>query len=278
MSARRYHPYKPVSPVPVPVPEHASGAASTSASGRVSPLPPAHANANGHARAGPHTHTHTHLPPSPPRSRRDASETPSVAAAQKWWDAELPAPPASLTAILDSFRKSGEGDRELLLAILGAKKAEEERLTAIIQTRLTVIQARLSYHAAAGDSASAASTAAPAGATEMLPPPLPDRASTSPPGYYHLHAGVAPVPAGRSPTLGPAPPHSHSHSPRKLPVIEEKNRLPPIQFDERRDRERRDDRPAGASTGAADKLERREERRSGGLEMLLDAGMQAERR
>ena len=37
-----------------------------------------------------------------------------------------PAPPSSLTSILDSFRRSGEGDRELLLSILGAKKAEEE--------------------------------------------------------------------------------------------------------------------------------------------------------
>ncbi|TYJ56737.1 hypothetical protein B9479_002507 [Cryptococcus floricola] len=73
-------------------------------------------------------------PPSPPRSRRDPSETPSVSlsmafggsAGGKWWDEELPAPPASLNSILDSFRKSGEGDRELLLSILGAKKAEEE--------------------------------------------------------------------------------------------------------------------------------------------------------
>ncbi|WRT63739.1 uncharacterized protein IL334_000662 [Kwoniella shivajii] len=97
------------------------------------------------------------LPPSPPRSRRDASETPSIglgvafggAAGGKWWDEELPPPPASLSSILDSFRKSGEGDRDLLLSILGAKKAEEERLTALIQTRLTILQARLSLHSAA---------------------------------------------------------------------------------------------------------------------------------
>jgi hypothetical protein len=37
-----------------------------------------------------------------------------------------PSPPASLASILDSFRRSGEGDRDLLLSILGAKKAEEE--------------------------------------------------------------------------------------------------------------------------------------------------------
>ncbi|KAL0243866.1 hypothetical protein I308_105129 [Cryptococcus tetragattii IND107] len=96
-------------------------------------------------------------PPSPPRSGRDASETPSVSLSMafggigggKWWDEELPPPPASLASILESFRKSGEGDRELLLSILGAKKAEEERLSAMIHTRLTVLQARLSLHQAA---------------------------------------------------------------------------------------------------------------------------------
>ncbi|EIW68020.1 hypothetical protein TREMEDRAFT_74383 [Tremella mesenterica DSM 1558] len=98
------------------------------------------------------------VPPSPPRSRRDASETPSIgiglgvafggSGGGKWWDDELPPPPASLTSILESFRRSGEGDRELLLSILGAKKAEEERLTALIQTRLSILQARLSLHSA----------------------------------------------------------------------------------------------------------------------------------
>ncbi|WVQ93752.1 hypothetical protein IAU59_000829 [Kwoniella sp. CBS 9459] len=111
------------------------------------------ARANGHSRSSPNGE----LPPSPPRSRRDASETPSIGLGVafggnnggKWWDEELPPPPASLSSILDSFRKSGEGDRDLLLSILGAKKAEEERLTALIQTRLTILQARLSLHSAA---------------------------------------------------------------------------------------------------------------------------------
>lgn len=58
-------------------------------------------------------------------------------------DYSQPPPPASLKSILDSFRRSGEGDRDLLMSILGAKKAEEERMTAIIQTRLTILQARL---------------------------------------------------------------------------------------------------------------------------------------
>ncbi|CED82337.1 hypothetical protein [Phaffia rhodozyma] len=36
--------------------------------------------------------------------------------------------PPTLREILDAFSKDGNGDRELLLAILGAKKAEEDRL------------------------------------------------------------------------------------------------------------------------------------------------------
>ncbi|WWC85888.1 uncharacterized protein L201_000755 [Kwoniella dendrophila CBS 6074] len=132
------------------------------------PYAPPTANANGNntkvnasassSRQRPRSSSHQReLPPSPPRSRRDASETPSIglgvafggSSGGKWWDEELPPPPASLSSILDSFRKSGEGDRELLLSILGAKKAEEERLTALIQTRLTILQARLSLHSAA---------------------------------------------------------------------------------------------------------------------------------
>ncbi|KAK4688888.1 hypothetical protein P7C73_g1235, partial [Tremellales sp. Uapishka_1] len=121
-----------------------------------------------HAKQLSRSHTQDGFPPSPPRSRRDGSETPSlsVASGSKWWHGELPPPPASLTSILDSFAKSGEGDRELLFAILAAKKAEEERLTALIQTRLAVYEARLSLHAER-----ARTEHPPIPAKEMLPPP-----------------------------------------------------------------------------------------------------------
>ncbi|BEI84692.1 hypothetical protein CcaverHIS002_0500930 [Cutaneotrichosporon cavernicola] len=88
------------------------------------------------------------FPPSPPRSHHDAASPPmqkaSVDQGDNYWD-DVPPAPASLKSILDSFRRSGEGDRELLMAILQAKKSEEERLTAIIQTRLTILQARLNH-------------------------------------------------------------------------------------------------------------------------------------
>ncbi|ORY23637.1 hypothetical protein BCR39DRAFT_549051 [Naematelia encephala] len=138
----------------------------------------------------------TNMPPSPPQSRREDSETPSsflglgvafgAAGSGKWWDEELPPPPASLGSILDSFRRSGEGDRELLLSILGAKKAEEERLTALIQTRLTVLQARLSLHSAAASMAAAPErtpslTSSGSSAVDSPPPPTSNMFMPPPP-------------------------------------------------------------------------------------------------
>jgi hypothetical protein len=98
-----------------------------------------------------------------------------------------PAPPASLSSILDSFRRSGEGDRDLLLAILGAKKAEEERLTSLIQTRLTILQARLSVHQT--------SMQLDAAAAHMPPMPHPPMSMAASP-----HELVAPLPE-RTPSL-----------------------------------------------------------------------------
>ncbi|RSH85569.1 hypothetical protein EHS25_003708 [Saitozyma podzolica] len=164
---------------------------------RHSPLPhqpPAHS----------HRH-HPYAPPrNPPRSRRDHSETPSTLGlgvafggngGGKWWDEELPSPPASLASILDSFRRSGEGDRDLLLSILGAKKAEEERLTALIQTRLTILQARLSLHTAAAAQLSSGDMPSPSpsqGGMSLMPPPSRGVAPTSVSADY---CGTEPSPS-----------------------------------------------------------------------------------
>ncbi|WWC58228.1 uncharacterized protein I303_100766 [Kwoniella dejecticola CBS 10117] len=164
----RHHPYAP--------PSNTKSAPSSSR-----PAPPHRSSPNAKGD----------LPPSPPRSRRDGSETSSIglgvafggSAGGKWWDEELPPPPASLSSILDSFRKSGEGDRELLLAILGAKKAEEERLSALIQTRLTILQARLSLHSAAAS---------------LSPPQALENGPTLP---LSNGTGEAPLPVERTPSL-----------------------------------------------------------------------------
>ncbi|WWC99310.1 hypothetical protein V866_006211 [Kwoniella sp. B9012] len=178
----RHHPYAPPAP-------SANGVTKNNNT-------PSSSTSRHYARSSPNG---GELPPSPPRSRRDASETPSIglgvafggSAGGKWWDEELPPPPASLSSILDSFRKSGEGDRELLLSILGAKKAEEERLTALIQTRLTVLQARLSLHSAAA--------ALP---PQMTVPPPNGSPLPPPPSQLELDgSGPVPPPVERTPSL-----------------------------------------------------------------------------
>ncbi|KAK1926042.1 hypothetical protein DB88DRAFT_480494 [Papiliotrema laurentii] len=252
-------------------------------------------------------HREKREPPSPPRSRRDPSETPPLglgvafggAPGGKWWDEELPAPPSSLTSILDSFRRSGEGDRELLLSILGAKKAEEERLTALIQTRLTILQARLSIHSAAaslsyspptpqsdaigpkdipapimpertpslGSSsrASASSTSGPVSPSYMAPPPMPaqlasEKNAIKSSGYFTLPPPQSML-RNRSRSRTPPLDHRHPHHARTLP---------PVRLEERDSRYM----PRGSSSPKSVNSDGR----APGLDMLLDAGMERERR
>lgn len=50
-------------------------------------------------------------------------------------------PPApSLREVLGAYRLKGDGDREMLLAILGAKAAEDQRIAAMAQLHHTILQ------------------------------------------------------------------------------------------------------------------------------------------
>lgn len=186
-----------------------------------------------------------------------------------------PPPPASLKSILDSFRRSGEGDRDLLMSILGAKKAEEERMTAIIQTRLTVLQARLNL---ATIQAQMQAMPPPAdGVRAERTPSLTHSASSheSSPAYYdHVHL---PRPMG------------YSRDPRDLRERDE--RLPPLderdmmeyqkerelreirEMREMRERELREfpDKMMRARSDSASRPQQ-------GLEMLLEGVREAERK
>ncbi|WVR03525.1 hypothetical protein IAU60_000517 [Kwoniella sp. DSM 27419] len=298
----RHHPY-------ANSPNVAVKAASSSGSHR----------ANGHVRPTQASAT-TEFPPSPPRSRRDDSETPSIglgvafggAAGGKWWDEELPPPPASLSSILDSFRKSGEGDRDLLLSILGAKKAEEERLTALIQTRLTILQARLSLHSAAAQLSAQGALPDPASiapsAIERTPsltssrgpgsmsdgiasPPLPPTATYIPgpqiagvekgsPRDSRDGRGYWQLPSLQSSLRAPAQSRQSNAGPVRSPNSPSHTGLPlaPIRDLRMEDLER--ERPrAGRTSGslspkslASDGSQSRRDRSGSGLEMLLDAG------
>ncbi|WVQ76337.1 hypothetical protein IAR50_006002 [Cryptococcus sp. DSM 104548] len=230
-------------------------------------------------------------PPTPPRSRRDPSETPSVSLSAafggspggKWWEEELPPPPASLNSILDSFRKSGEGDRELLLSILAAKKAEEERLSAMIQTRLTILQARLSLHQAALSMPSVpVAPSIPAAEHHPRPPSETDLRATSPERTPSLTSRdsasasserVVSPPGGNEYMLPPPVRYGYAGEKDKAPVPMDEGRPRYWHLPAGASRER----PPLRDLAEARSLSPREvggrDRSGSGLEMLLDVGM-----
>lgn len=213
--------------------------------------PPTYASSS---RTHPYRRSHEpeRLPPSPPRSQHDSAslspplEKASIDPNDNYWD-DVPAPPASLKSILDSFRRSGEGDRDLLMAILGAKKSEEERLTAIIQTRLTILQARLNL------------AAIQAQMPEPAMPPMPQQKES--PRYYYQPR------ENRERESVQLPPMSFYGRDRR-----ERSRERDVREREREVRER-DPREMGGSRSPP--LKSPESR--GGLDMLLEGVREAER-
>ncbi|CUA72287.1 hypothetical protein RSOLAG22IIIB_00952 [Rhizoctonia solani] len=56
------------------------------------------------------------------------------------WHALSQAPPPSLREILTAYNSKGEGDREMLVALLNAKSAEDQRLASLATLHQTVLQ------------------------------------------------------------------------------------------------------------------------------------------
>ncbi|KEP53604.1 hypothetical protein V565_029080 [Rhizoctonia solani 123E] len=56
------------------------------------------------------------------------------------WHALSQAPPPSLREILSAYNAKGEGDREMLVALLNAKSAEDQRLASLAALHQTVLQ------------------------------------------------------------------------------------------------------------------------------------------
>lgn len=171
------------------------------------------------------------------------------------------------------------------MAILQAKKSEEERLTAIIQTRLTILQARLNM-----------------AAIQVQMPPAPDAF----PPFNGQPGASAPTRQERTPSLSgsssstnspPAPAHAHaqyyqqfSHGPERIHLPPPSNmyndRLPPLrehsrEHDVRDVRDRREDRERERERDPRDRRERQPpspREAAGGLEMLLEGVREAERK
>lgn len=165
------------------------------------------------------------------------------------------------------------------MSILGAKKAEEERMTAIIQTRLTILQARLNLATIQAQ-------------MQAMPPPPPEmRAERTPslthsasshessPAYYdHLHL---PRPMGYRDPL--------PRDPRDLPPLDERDMMEYAkerelreirEMREARDRELRESQQF--QPAANEKMMRARSdsapRSQQGLEMLLEGVREAERK
>ncbi|CAE7081691.1 unnamed protein product [Rhizoctonia solani] len=136
---------------------------------------------------------------SPPRSTGAASPNPSTKSVlDSTFQALSQAPPPTIREILGAYSSKGEGDREMLVALLNAKSAEDQRIAAVAALQQTVLQMQ---HSLALAQSQASSPQPP----QQLPSP---RSGPSP-----LMA-PAPVPRKRA-SRAPAPtvPHPSSRSP-----------------------------------------------------------------
>ncbi|KIJ68666.1 hypothetical protein HYDPIDRAFT_106904 [Hydnomerulius pinastri MD-312] len=75
------------------------------------------------------------------------------------WHVLDQAPPPSLREILGAYKSKGDGDRDMLIAMLNAKSAEDQRIAAVASLRRTLLEL----------SATDANNSAPA--SSQLPPP-----------------------------------------------------------------------------------------------------------
>ncbi|CCO26082.1 hypothetical protein BN14_00099 [Rhizoctonia solani AG-1 IB] len=122
------------------------------------------------------------------------------------WHALSQAPPPSLREILTAYNTKGEGDRDMLVALLNAKSAEDQRLASLASLHQTVLQMQ---HAIA----IAAVTAQQPAARPAMPQPQPQSSRRK-----RSHAEYAPdaYRAGayddREPPLPPSPDSSASGS------------------------------------------------------------------
>ncbi|KAG9104958.1 hypothetical protein FRC06_005025, partial [Ceratobasidium sp. 370] len=78
---------------------------------------------------------------SPPRSTGDMSPpTSSKSMLESTFQALSQAPPPSIREILGAYSAKGEGDRDMLVALLNAKSAEDQRIAAVATLQQTVLQ------------------------------------------------------------------------------------------------------------------------------------------
>ncbi|KAF8610490.1 hypothetical protein BDV93DRAFT_601490 [Ceratobasidium sp. AG-I] len=78
---------------------------------------------------------------SPPRSTGDMSPAASAKSVlESTFQALSQAPPPTIREILGAYSTKGEGDRDMLVALLNAKSAEDQRIAALATLQQTVLQ------------------------------------------------------------------------------------------------------------------------------------------
>ncbi|KAG8710237.1 hypothetical protein FRC09_000232 [Ceratobasidium sp. 395] len=171
--------------------------------------------------------------PSPPSAPASASAGPSKSPTseaprpvlESTWHALSQAPPPALREILSAYNAKGEGDRDMLVALLNAKSAEDQRLSAIATLHQTILQMQHALAIAAVTAQSPPGRVPPpsSAAQAQLPAQQPLQQSQLQPSQSRRkrsHADCAPDAYRlqpydeREPTLPPSPESSASSPPR----------------------------------------------------------------
>ncbi|QRW07083.1 hypothetical protein RhiLY_06082 [Ceratobasidium sp. AG-Ba] len=85
---------------------------------------------------------------STPKSPKQSHASTSKAAIDSSLQALSQPPPPTLREILAAYASKGQGDRDMLIALLNAKAAEESRIAAVAALQQNVLQAQLGIAAA----------------------------------------------------------------------------------------------------------------------------------
>ncbi|CAE6433502.1 unnamed protein product [Rhizoctonia solani] len=137
---------------------------------------------------------------SPPRSTGAANPQSTKSTVDSTFQALSQSPPLTIREILGAYSTKGEGDREMLVALLNAKSAEDQRIAAMTALQQTVLQMQ---HSLALAQVQSVSLQPP----QQLPSPLIDPSPLMPAPYQR--ASRAPAPSASRPLRSPSPRHEH---------------------------------------------------------------------
>ncbi|CAE6418883.1 hypothetical protein ACGC1H_006160 [Rhizoctonia solani] len=108
-------------------------------------------------------HAYVSPPRSPTSSRAESGSIPSTSTSAAVLAAALSQPPPpTLREILSAYAAQGRGDREMLIALLKAKAAEDQKITSIAQLQQQVLRVQMTAFGAQAQQNQSDSTTNPA--------------------------------------------------------------------------------------------------------------------